>query len=400
MASNGRFKLSRHFALVTKDGWSPENLPNPKTNPADAGRHAVSGSNICDPDGILSQNSQDTLEGYIKRSDHETAVIIIAKMARAHCADSLTAADAAERFAIAIHDKWGVGGADSNDGVVLFLSVHDRVIHVSVGSGLTDRLNAAAITSIIDGMKSDLKNRDYGAGLEYAVLSIEDIIKNGRRTQSRSSNDSGLETKDIILAIIAMSLIVAFEKLRKHVRVKKAVELFPHVYESEDFSCPYCLETYDAKDKGKIKMACGHSFCQHCVKEMLLVAGKEVGTCVICAEPLKLPVPQEEILAGAVESCTESSYDFRLKRFFEIYDDVAKIIDLDALVKAELAKYDLGTDDAQKLVENRLRDIRIRREMKSAESRKIARDSGSKGSSTSSFGGGSSNNGGGGGGTW
>ena len=46
-----------------------------------------------------------------------------------------TPAMAAQDFAKAIHERWGVGDAACNNGVLLLLSVGDRQVYISTGKG-------------------------------------------------------------------------------------------------------------------------------------------------------------------------------------------------------------------------------------------------------------------------
>ena len=39
----------------------------------------------------------------------------------------------AEKFAKSLLDRWGVGYAPCNNGVLLFISINDRVLHIYAG---------------------------------------------------------------------------------------------------------------------------------------------------------------------------------------------------------------------------------------------------------------------------
>ncbi len=47
----------------------------------------------------------------------------------------------AEKFAKTLMDNWGVGYAGCNNGVVLFVSINDRVLHIYAGKGARNKLN-------------------------------------------------------------------------------------------------------------------------------------------------------------------------------------------------------------------------------------------------------------------
>lgn len=48
-------------------GWLPDTFPNPNTNPQACGRAGVARSSVCDPDGVLSKESADVVEGLINK---------------------------------------------------------------------------------------------------------------------------------------------------------------------------------------------------------------------------------------------------------------------------------------------------------------------------------------------
>ena len=65
----------------------------------------------------------------------QVSVAVIRKMDRV-LVRSLGKENAASIFAKKLHDSWGVGHAECNDGAVIFLSIDDRRSFVSTGAGL------------------------------------------------------------------------------------------------------------------------------------------------------------------------------------------------------------------------------------------------------------------------
>ena len=70
---------------------------------------------------------------------------------------------AAEDFARALHDSWGVGHdtPHGGTGILIFLSVQDRVIYISRESALDRLVNSARIDKIIKGARPFLKRKRY-----------------------------------------------------------------------------------------------------------------------------------------------------------------------------------------------------------------------------------------------
>lgn len=179
------------------------------------------------------------------------------------------------------------------------------------------------------------------------------------------------------------------------------------MYDSNDTSCPYCLEAYSDENEGRVIMECGHSFCKRCVNELLKVGGDEMGTCVICAEPFKLKREDEPFEALITTQTTEISDSsdkidtaYRVERFLDLFSDVIEAVDLDDLVKTVMIDRHIGGSSAKASVERQLRDFRVRQQMESG-ARENNRCAGTEGSSRDkSFGGGSSKGGSGAGGSW
>ena len=52
-------------AMGEADGWLPEKMPNPWTEPAACSRTVPSW--LCDPDGVIPREDQDLIEGVLKQ---------------------------------------------------------------------------------------------------------------------------------------------------------------------------------------------------------------------------------------------------------------------------------------------------------------------------------------------
>ena len=148
--------------------WSPESFPNPLKDVRRCGRGGKP-SWICDPDHVLSDYSQNVIEGIIHeiaaaqdpyRSAHcpasasdapgyQVGACVAVKSPCVHLlqanlqralqvavalVDSMklekgrSQAEQAEVFAKSVHNTWGVGDATCNSGLVLFLSKNDRQV--------------------------------------------------------------------------------------------------------------------------------------------------------------------------------------------------------------------------------------------------------------------------------
>ena len=107
----------------------------------------------------------------------QLALLIIDSMDRLYV-NNRPKEKASEQFTESVHDTWGIGDKVKNDGALLFLSIDDRMIYISIGSGLANKLPSQVITDIVDNMKPLLKQKDYNKAIEAAILEISLLISN------------------------------------------------------------------------------------------------------------------------------------------------------------------------------------------------------------------------------
>jgi uncharacterized membrane protein YgcG len=55
----------------------------------------------------------------------------------------------ADKFARELHDIWGVGDKHCHNGVLLLISLGDRVLHISTGKGARETLNDETASIIV-----------------------------------------------------------------------------------------------------------------------------------------------------------------------------------------------------------------------------------------------------------
>lgn len=142
------------------------------TDPSRCGRPGITKSAICDPGDLLSKESKDVTEGFMNDiKAAQLAVLVVKKIDPSYIGFD-EVATAAEKFAKYIHNAWGVGDKASNNGVMIFLSVDDRRVHISTGKGSAQLLTLSLIDAIISHMRADLRAAEYGAAIEKCVVEI------------------------------------------------------------------------------------------------------------------------------------------------------------------------------------------------------------------------------------
>ena len=90
--------------------------------------------------------------------------------------DSLDGYEVGE-YALELGREWGVGSAETDNGVVLLMSVNDRQVTIQVGYGLEGCLPDGKTGRILDTYAIPyLRNDDFSSGLASAYKAIADVV--------------------------------------------------------------------------------------------------------------------------------------------------------------------------------------------------------------------------------
>lgn len=115
-----------------------------------------------------------------------------------------------EQYALALGRKWGVGGKEFNNGIVILVAVEDRKIRIEVGYGLEGAIPDITAQRIIDySITPSFKEQHYYRGLDHAV---DDIMRAaaGEYTAPEGSDKKkgrGVGIGLFVLFIIIISVI-------------------------------------------------------------------------------------------------------------------------------------------------------------------------------------------------
>ena len=174
-------------------------LPSPFEHPNQCGRDEVPRSAICDPQYRLKRSEKDIIEGSLNSLAHlgQGAVAIVEKLNRTEALQNETIASATEIVAKATYSSWGIGRGADDRGFLVFLSLGDRTVYISIGAGLEKFVAQDDLTSIITNMKVKLRSGEYSQAILVAVLEIklllslsaEDPLKVWNAGKTDSSND-------------------------------------------------------------------------------------------------------------------------------------------------------------------------------------------------------------------
>ena len=307
--------LSPFYATNAFHEWKKNEFPNPTRDVESCGRGGVV-SWICDPDRILSHDQANRVEELLHSVRQSTVSgcgsdsspgfqigIAILKRMRHISGESLE--ETAENFARHLHDSWGVGHAECNDGVLLFLSILDRQIFVSTGKKAMEVLSNDQIDIIIEEMKPYLKLKDYGQSVELGVVRMGEVFSG--KVLERPIDYGLFIFCAIFLVVVFVALFYGYKhevergkcvgKLKRIEEERERAKKFKKSYDSK--SCPICLEEFLPETKTK-QLACGHKYCEPCLMKWL----KDHATCPICRQST------DKHEDDSVGSCSSNIFDF------------------------------------------------------------------------------------------
>ncbi|MDH5529040.1 MAG: TPM domain-containing protein [Paracoccaceae bacterium] len=122
---------------------------------------------VNDHAGLLSTEQADTLRKTLRELEQarniEFTVVTIDQMSDYGHSGPI------EPFATGLFNRWGIGDARRNDGLMLLVSRYDRELRVEVGSGYGSSQNAAAKEIIDDVIVPYFKRDDYAGGIRQGV---------------------------------------------------------------------------------------------------------------------------------------------------------------------------------------------------------------------------------------
>ena len=122
--------------------------------------------------GTLTLDQRQALENKLVAFDDSTstqiAVVII---------PSLNGRDIAD-YNIELSRAWGVGGKESNNGIVLLIAKNDRKLNIATGYGVEGALPDITAKHIIDDIiRPNFKGDDYYRGINEGTSAIIQAVK-------------------------------------------------------------------------------------------------------------------------------------------------------------------------------------------------------------------------------
>jgi len=284
---------------------------------------------ISDPDRIFTESQHQRLAQRIadfqiylstggdEKTEVQIAIAVVDRMTVP--LNDMDQEDAiAEHYARSLHDAWGVGQTTEagGTGVLLFLSIYDRIVYISRGGAMTRVLTDSRIDSIIQKMRPAMRQTLFADGLQLAIDEIEGYILKGEISWTEWLLDLFSFESFVFLTVVAAmikSLIQTRRELRQQREYAQAASQLSEIDRAhaealqgrfQATSCPICLETFKDSHTGSdglpIRLLrCGHAFDETCWNQWISSGLGNIRQCPICkmdlgASPSPLPVREEQ----------------------------------------------------------------------------------------------------------
>lgn len=158
---------------------------------------------IRDTAGKLSAYEKSTLnnkiESFNRNTKNEIGVLIISSLN----GDSLD--DAAHD----VFNKWGIGKAGLDNGILLLIAANDHKIRIETGRGAEGDVTDLTAADIINAMKPYLKGNDYEGAVSTAIDRLSTVMEN--RTGQKPLVDSTTpKTEDEASPFVALVIVILF----------------------------------------------------------------------------------------------------------------------------------------------------------------------------------------------
>jgi len=168
-------------------------------------------TSVYDYINLLSPSEKNNLEQKLIRYSDTTSTQIVVAIINSTNGESITYLGAQWG------DKWGIGQAKEDNGILILLAKNDRKIAINTGYGVEHLLTDAMSRRIIDrDIIPYFKNSDYPGGLNRGVNSVFEVLTGEYQGQRQSSNSNGFPVGIIVfLAIIFIVFIIAISSNRR-----------------------------------------------------------------------------------------------------------------------------------------------------------------------------------------
>ncbi|UJH66418.1 TPM domain-containing protein [Allomuricauda sp. SCSIO 65647] len=187
------------FLLCATIGWAQFTIPEKPTEQ----------TSVYDYVSLLSTNEKTALEQkLIRYADSTSTQIVVAII-------SSTEGENINYLVAQWGQKWGIGQADKDNGVLILLAKDDRRIAINTGYGvegsLTDAMSKRIIETIII---PEFKQGDYYGGLDAGADAIFQVLTGEFKEERTFGNDQGFPFRALVPFIIFFVIFIILASRR------------------------------------------------------------------------------------------------------------------------------------------------------------------------------------------
>lgn len=136
-------------------------------------------ANILSPNA--KQSFEDELKNFTASTSNEIAVVTIPDLG----------GDTVERYASKLFERWKIGNAKNDNGILLLIARDDRKLRIEVGYGLEGALPDILAKDIIDNkITPAFKQGDYDNGVALGISAIEEATKGEYKASSNTQGNA------------------------------------------------------------------------------------------------------------------------------------------------------------------------------------------------------------------
>ncbi|RKN83563.1 TPM domain-containing protein [Ulvibacterium marinum] len=164
-------------------------------------------TSVYDYIGLLSQNQESNLrKKLIRYSDSTSTQIVIAII-------SSTEGENINYLGAQWGQKWGIGQADKDNGILVLLAKDDRRIAINTGYGVESNLTDAMSRRIIENIiVPRFKLDDYYGGLSNGVDSIFKVLTGEFKEERTFNNEEGFPLGSILPFIVFIIILIILSR--------------------------------------------------------------------------------------------------------------------------------------------------------------------------------------------
>jgi uncharacterized membrane protein YgcG len=156
---------------------------------------------------------------------HEIAVLTVPSL------DNETIED----YSLAVANEWGVGDAEANDGILIFIAAEDRESRIEVGSGLESTVTDDIASQIMQNkMIPEFRNGDYTGGVISGVETLGEVFDGNYEAAAPSQTFAVVDNIvwGVAYVVAAGGVIAGIVWAIKSFRKRKATKAAKVAYEN------------------------------------------------------------------------------------------------------------------------------------------------------------------------